>query len=290
MVRKDHKYKTAIKKTLIYSSIFKYPLTYYQLLNYLIIDPQKKINIKTFDYELSKLINKKYIKVDDEKCYLPGIKYVDWKKKKKISKVLIRQNKYAINILGKIPWVNFIGITGSIAAYNADKDADIDILVITQTNRLWITRGLFTLILKLILKNYVHKGIDPNIFLDETNLEWEKDKQNLYTANEIVRMQPIVNKNDTYFKFMQANKWIKSYMGNYPSYNYEEKKNKSDKKEKIQGEFLFNFLDSLAMYLQIKYMHNKKTKEVTTKHLIHFNKNDSTNPILKKYSEKIENI
>lgn len=288
MSQKDPTYKEAIKKTMIYSSIFKYPLTYYQLLNYLIIEPQGKINIKSFQYELAKLIKKQYIKVEDERCYLPGIKYIEWKERKKVSKSLIKKNKPIFKILEQIPWVKFIGITGSVAAFNADSNADIDVFIITQKNRAWLTRGFFTIILKFILKNYVSKGIDPNIFIDETALEWPKDKQNIYTANEIARMIPIINKENTYFKFIQSNNWVRNYLGNFKIY----KEKLSTKKEDTnQGNTLLNILDDLAMKLQVLYMKKKKTQEITKKHFIHFNKNDSTNPVIDKYNEKInENV
>jgi len=287
MSQKDQTYKEAIQKTMAYSSIFKYPLTYYQLLNYLIIAPQEKVNMRAFQYELAKLIKKQYIKVEDEKCYLPGVKYVEWKKRKKISKTLIKKNKYAFKILEKLPWVKFMGITGSVAAYNADEDADIDIFVITQHNRVWLTRGFFTIILKIILGNYVSKGIDPNIFIDENKLEWPKDRQNLYTANEIIRMYPIVSKENIYFKFISKNSWVRNYLGNFKHQQYRSDKTHSkENNHNNQGEVLFNILDNIAMFLQIKYMRKKKTNEITEKHFIHFNKNDSTSPILDKYKEK----
>lgn len=285
MSQKDQSYKEAIQKTMLYSSIFKYPLTYYQLLSYLIIESQEKINIRAFQYELAKLIKKQYIKVEDEMCYLPGVKYVEWKKRKKMSKTLIRRNKYVFRILESIPWVKFIGITGSVAAYNADMDADIDIFVITQLNRVWITRGFFTIILKIILGNYVFKGIDPNIFVDETSLEWPKEKQNLYTANEIVRMHPVVNKNNMYFRFMEKNLWVKDYLGNF---RINTNKIEKEPHHEYQGLKFLNSLDNIAMFLQVNYMKKRKTKEVTKKHFIHFNKKDSTDPILDKYNEKVK--
>jgi len=287
MVEKNPKYREAIKKTLLYSSIFRYPLTYYQLLNFLIIDPQKEINTKSFQYELAKLIRKQYVIVEDEMCFLPGTKYVDWTEGKRHAKALIKKNRGVFKILGKIPWVHFIGITGSGAAYNSDKESDLDIFVITRRNRVWLTRLVFAIILKGILKNYVKKGIDPNIFIDETQLEWPKQQQNLYIANEIVRMHPIVNKENMYFKFLHENKWIEKHMGNFKTHYVNPLR---VKKNRFQGEILLNTIDTLLMALQRIYMRRKKTNEITKKHFIHFNKNDSTNPILEKYQEKTSTL
>jgi len=288
MLEKNPKYREAIKRTLLYSSIFRYPLTYYQLLTFLIIEPQKEINTKSFEYELAKLIKKQYVVIEDEKCILPGTKYVEWDKGKKLAKILIKKNRTTFKMLKGIPWVKFIGITGSGAAYNSDKDSDLDIFVITQKNRTWITRCIFAIILKLIFKSYVKKGIDPNIFIDETNLEWPKEHQNLYTANEIIRMHPIFNKDNTYFKFLDSNKWIEQHMGNFRAY-YVTADNKNPK-ESLQGEHMLNLIDSILMILQKVYMKRRITNEIVKKHFIHFNKNDSTNPILSKYQEKTSNL
>lgn len=287
MTEKNPKYKEAIKKTLIYSSIFRYPLTYYQLLNFLIIEPQEKINIKSFEYELAKLIKKQYVVVEHEKCILPGTKYIEWQDAKKYAKTLIKKNRPTFKILKKIPWIKFIGITGSGAAYNSDAESDLDILVITQKNRIWITRGIMAFILKVILGNYVKKGVDPNIFITDTSMEWPKEQQNLYVANEIVRMHPIYDKDNTYFKFLHSNKWIENYLGNFKTHYIE---NTLENQQKYQGEVLLNLIDYLFMLLQKTYMRKKVTSEIVKKQFIHFNKNDSSNPILDKYQEKTSTL
>ena len=41
-----------------------------------------------------------------------------------------------------------IAITGSVANYDAEENDDIDLLIVTEKNRLWITRGFVFLILK----------------------------------------------------------------------------------------------------------------------------------------------
>ena len=286
MTEKNPKYREAIKKTLLYSYIFRYPLSYYQLLNFLIIEPQEEINTKSFEYELAKLIKKQYVIVENERCILPGVKYVDWSTAKKQAKTLIKKNRGTFKILKNLPWIKFIGITGSGAAYNSDSESDLDIFIITQKNRVWLTRGFMAIILKFVLKNYVSKGIDPNIFVDESTMEWPKDQQNLYVANEIIRMHPIYDKDNTYFRFLHQNKWIENHMGNFKTHYIEDAENKV----KNQGEHVLNILDTLSMLLRRAYMHKKITTEKVKKHFIHFNKNDSTNPILSKYQEKVSTL
>lgn len=286
MATKNEIYREAIKKTLLYSSIFKYPITYYQILNFLIIDEQNKIDIKIFETELAKLIKQKYVNVKDERCYLPGVKYNNWNKAGKISKKLFKKNKYVIKNLTKIPWIKYIGATGSYAAKNSNNKSDLDLFIITQKNRVWITRLFVTILLKFVFKNYVVKGIDPNIYISESSMKWPSSSRNLYVANEIIRMETLFDRDNYYFSFIKNNKWVLDYAGNFKSY-YQNIKNKSNK---YNSEPLMNLLDTLLMKMQINYMKNKITSEVVKKDFIHFNKNDSTHPVLSRYKQKIETL
>lgn len=186
-------------------------------------------------------------------------------------------------MLGKIPWIKLVGVTGSVAAYNADKGADIDLMVISKKNRLWLTR-LFVAIMLKISNLYVRTDSEPgkfcpNIFISEEELEWPKDSQNIYTAHEVAIMQPVVDKNNSYFDFIKSNDWIKKYLPNIDIY-----KDTVNKKKDIKSH-AFNFVEFLAQVIQLGYMKNKKTNEITTSKLIHFRKNDNSKWILENFNK-----
>jgi hypothetical protein len=46
-------------------------------------------------------------------------------------------------------------------------------------------------------------------------MAWAKKKRNLYVAQNIISMQPLVWRDDTYFNFMEENKWIFKYFNNF---------------------------------------------------------------------------
>jgi predicted nucleotidyltransferase len=217
---------------------------------------------------------------------LPGTKPLSWDLRTKRTKRMLKKNKDVFELIGKIPWVKLVGVTGSVAAYNTDKKSDVDIFVITTKNRMWLSRGFSVVFLKNILKRYPKKGksagqICPNIFIDEKNLEWPKKQQNIYTAHEIVMMQPIINKDDMYFKFIKANNWIHKY---FPHFRVNcPKKFTPTHKENSK---IVDLLEKAAMSMETKYMQKKKTKEITTKHMIHFKKYYNMDRILKKFKKK----
>src|SRR5690606_21059086 len=123
--------------------------------------------------------------------------------------------------LARVPWVQFIGVTGSVAACNALKKDDIDLIIICKKNRAWISRFFIVLILKALGvyptgENREGK-ICPNIIIDTNSMAWDKDRQNLYVAHEIFRILPVFDRGDaepgqTYFDFFRENDWIWDFL------------------------------------------------------------------------------
>lgn len=272
--------REAIYNTLSYSAVFNYPLSFHQLCTYLICG--EKIKTSELKTELSKLVKEKIVRFGSNRYYLSYIKPTNWYEKAKNTKKLLAENNYIFKILGLVPWIKLLGITGTVAAYNASKSDDIDVFIITQNGRVWVTRFFVVLILKVLGKyrtDAAPKGkICPNIFIDESNIVWNEKAQNLYVAHEILKMIPVINKNDMYFKFIRKNKWVFKHLNRVFVFggDYEPKKG---------GESLVDLLENILMKYQIWYMRGRKTNEVTSKGFIHFNRVDNTNRILDKYAK-----
>lgn len=128
---------------------------------------------------------------------------------------LERAREYA-RLLQIIPGVRCIGVTGSLAMESAVPVDDIDFLIITQTNRLWLTRAL---VLSALLawgvkrpddgRNEYPNLICANIFLDENDLCI--GDQNLFIAHEICQMLPLLGEK-TYRAFLDANAWTHKHL------------------------------------------------------------------------------
>ncbi|MEK7079196.1 MAG: hypothetical protein AAB929_03945 [Patescibacteria group bacterium] len=117
-------------------------------------------------------------------------------------------------ILAKIPFVRFIGITGSASMGNTTPHDDVDIFIITRKNCLFIGR-FFAILIAHIL--HVRKGKNSvclNLFFDEGDLVIPLQKQTPYVAHEVLQMKPVVNKNRVYERFIRANQWVKQFYPN----------------------------------------------------------------------------
>ena len=175
--------------------------------------------------------------------------------------------KKASSVLSLIPTVLMVGVTGSLAMDNAGDESDIDLFIITRKNLLWTTRifSYFTLKvfgfdLRKSGKNNQKDKLCLNMWMDETDLAWRKSDRNLYTAHEVAQVAPLVNKNNTYEKFIYKNKWILKYWPNAVKIGkYKEKNGKHVFKNPS-----FSLVEKIAFNMQYGFMKSKITREMVT--------------------------
>jgi predicted nucleotidyltransferase len=271
--------RKALLKTLSYSGVFKYPLSYYQIYNYLI--SSNWFSGKQIRKEVRKLVKQKVVCEKEGRYFLSAIEPIDTNERVKETNLSLKRNAKLFETLQKIPWIKMVAVTGSAANYNNDKGSDLDLLFLTSKNRVWLTRGFVFLILKLmnkLPKNQAVREICPNIFIDETHMPWAKKKRNLYVAQNIVSMQPIIDEGETYFRFVGSNKWVNDYYTNF-KVTVIDKPGSNHSTESV----VMNIVEKLAMKMQVYYMKNKMTSEVASNNLIHFKKNDNSSRILSAY-------
>lgn len=173
----------------------------------------------------------------------------------------------------------FLGVSGSVASGHPKKDDDIDIFIITKLNKLWKMR--------LILRWWIFKNKIPhrkysqaekkdefcfNLWLDESELEIRKDKQNLKNGIDLILLRPLINKNQTYQKLLKENSWVKKY--SFMGYERLIKKFKVKeinglKKDESKYELITNYLYFLPQYW---YMKNKIESEKISLHQAFFHR------------------
>lgn len=119
-------------------------------------------------------------------------------------------------LLQIVPGVRFVGVTGSLSMESSLLGDDIDLLIITARDRLWLTRAfVLTLLLALGVKrpddgNAVHPDqVCTNIFLSENDLAIPD--RNLFIAHEICQMLPLAGR-PAYRRFLAANQWVKEFL------------------------------------------------------------------------------
>lgn len=215
--------KQAILQTLCYHDLFDYPLALEEIHRFLIGNSKFKMKNSKLKLQIKNLIQ--IGKVEEKKgfYFLQGRgKIVSIRKKReKISQKKLKIAQRTADWLRLIPNVKMVAITGAMAMENAEKDEDIDLLVITSKNRLWLTRIQAVLLIELLGNRRRLKDVEVtdkiclNIFLDESRLQMPKEKQNLFVAHEMAQMKVLWQRDDLYQKFLKANLWLKKFLPNW---------------------------------------------------------------------------
>ena len=196
----------ALKRTLAYFAIFNHSATQAEIHKYLLFT---QCSFK----ELKPLIKN----------------YPEFRELSKLYKRKLQHAKQLASLANKFPFVKAVFLTGDLAAGVAKESSDADFLIIVKQGfNLRRASQLLNLVFSLLLlrkskfnRAFIRliRGMRTsacfNIFLSEQALSMSKDKQNLFVAEEIARVKPIVDKNGYYEKFLQANCWVGFFLPNW---------------------------------------------------------------------------
>jgi hypothetical protein len=279
----------AILKTLLYSNLFDYPLQEEEIYNFLIA---KKMDRKEF----STILKSGKIPIDfsEGSFFLKGDRKLVRKRQAReiISLEKLKKAGKIIRKLSLIPTIKLIGISGTLAMKNCEKNNDIDIFVIAESGLTWTTRFLTAGLLSILgvyrnksSKQYQDK-ICLNLVLSEDRMLF--DKEDLFTAHEIIQLLPVFERGGIYKKFLSTNGWVKKFLP-----NFQIKHKPVFKKQQNHFDRLFIsickilFLEKILKTLQLFYMRKAITKERLENGFIGLHPFDYKSHVLKKYNAEI---
>ncbi len=231
-----------------YHSIFNYPLT---------SKDQRTWKAAGF----TRVVQKREFKVMSQ--YLVAAKNTSSiesrKGKERESAKKMSKAKRAATILSFIPWIQMVGLTGSLAMQNASKKSDIDVMIVTTPNALWLSRLLAKLLLTIFHVPQRKSGVKDeadrvcmNLWLTTNSLGIAE--QSIYTAHEIAQIVPLINKHKTYESFLSQNRWVIRYWPNAVKVT-------KDTPKKHIFEPLIAPVNTLCYLIQYMHMRRTMTRE-----------------------------
>ena len=196
----------AILKTLAYSDIFEYPLRLDELHRYLPFHAEMEC--------LPQSIGLLHDQVGEKDGYffLAGREIIVEIRKHREAysqKMFLLAWKYG-RIIGALPFIRMVALTGSLAVMNSSNDADFDYMLVAASGRLWIARA-FSLLFNRLTRFFGYT-LCPNLIISENALKWSQ--HDLYSARELCQMIPISGL-DVYGKLMRANEWVRDFLPNF---------------------------------------------------------------------------
>lgn len=199
-----------ILKVLLYFDIFNHPLNADEIYSFL---PSNSTNVAEIAQRCQRFPLNEYIIQEQGMYFLSARKNSVHQRLEKESRAH-RLWKMAIvmaHIIKHFPFVRGIFVSGELSKGVASKEGDIDFVIVTANNRLWICRTALIFFKKFFLLNK-KKYCCLNHFVSEDHLEFET--RNIYSAIEIATLKPLYNLAmlETY---LNANSWVKEFLPNW---------------------------------------------------------------------------
>lgn len=199
-----------------YRDIFNAPTSRKALESWLLTNGDGN-EVKEFNNHISQLIADKLIIEKNGFFTVLGKESIIEMQPKKInvSKKLVAKGEKFIRLFSKIPFIKYVGVSGSVAAENPttnDNDhVDLDLFVISSQYSLWLIffiERIFTNIVRLFNGDhfYCFNYVTEDNFLEVHN-------QNFFTATEVVNLKTVIDKG-VYSEFLRKNMWAKKYYKN----------------------------------------------------------------------------
>jgi hypothetical protein len=195
----------AILQTVTYSDVFDYPLTASEIHKYLVGIQASPIKVQQALEQNASLACREIYFTLPERTNIVEIRKQREARSKQILPLAVRYGK----ILGQLPFIRMVALTGSLAVLNISDHADFDYMLVAAHGRVWTARA-FALLFNRFVRPFGW-AICPNLILAESSLAWHT--HDLYSARELCQMIPIAGIN-VYRKLIHANEWIKDFLPN----------------------------------------------------------------------------
>jgi len=287
-----------IIQVIVFFDLFDYPLTKEEIWQNIDI----KCDLKDIENILSlEKINKQlshkdgfYFLCGREKIIQTRLARFNFAKRK------IKRAKHIAKIFKFIPWIRMIAIGNMIGKNNLRDNSDIDLFIITDTKRIWLTRFFCVSIAQILgmrpYKNNTRDKICLSFFasmenLNLKNLMLKNISKDIYFIYWLANLMPIYDANNTYTKFIQANNWLKKYLPNWqPKTTKQSKyiKTYKDILDFFMARFEPNFkkLQLKIMPQNLKKLMNKDARVIINDNILKLHADDRRNYFYEKYKKR----
>jgi len=161
----------------------------------------------------------------------------------------LRIARVIVHIMKRSPFVRGVFLSGDLSKGVAHRASDIDYVVITAPNRLWICRMVLIAFKKVFLLNS-RKYFCLNYFLDSDHLS--HDERNYFTATEIAHLKPLFNL-ALFLRYLNANAWVKEYFPGYSVFGLGAEEG-NNRQSLLQRLLEFPFTGAWATALDLRLM------------------------------------
>ncbi len=296
----NNKIQEAILKTIIFFDLFNYPLTKWEIWQYLKIE----INLDFLEKNIEELIANQSLKQKKGFYFLPlRDEIIEIRRQRyNFANYKIKLAREAVKLFKWLPSVKLVAVSNLIGHHNLRNESDIDIFIVSSPRRLWLTRLFCTGLMKITHRRptkYCKRNkmcLSFYAAADGLDMESLRFKPNdPYFDHWLLGLYPIYDK-DKYLAYLRfKNPWLKKSFPNslLLSENFSDDYFSNNWLDKALY-YLANFLNYVAkkiqliiMPAQLKELANKNTGVVLSDQILRFYLQDKRQEFLKKYQERL---
>jgi hypothetical protein len=199
----------AVLRSVIYASLFDYPLTLEQLESSLVGVRADAAAIESWCRE-SDLLMAAVERRDG--CYFPAGRadLVGTRlRREALSRDMLARDRRILSFVSGMPFVRMVALSGSLAHLNAEGTADLDLFVITAPDRVWSVT-VATLVLAKLLG--WRERVCMNYVISEGAMSIEP--RDLFSANQIVHLRPLTG-HQVFDRFVKTNSFVRDFYPNF---------------------------------------------------------------------------
>lgn len=198
----------AIARSVIYASLFDYPLTLSQLHHTLIESEQTPSEILAV-YDGSARLHR--IVDHRDGFFFPAGRpelIAERRRREARSRRFLHQHDGLLRLLCALPFTRLIALSGSMAHLNLEPDGDLDLFIVTRGRRVWTVTVAVILLTKLLRRRHV---VCANFVLADSHLTLAP--QDLFTANQVLHLKPVIGE-EWLDAFLAANPFVTRFYPN----------------------------------------------------------------------------
>jgi hypothetical protein len=199
----------AILRSVVYASLFDYPLSLEQLHQSLVGVRADQESIVKW-WRSSDLLQAAIEHRDG--LFFPAGRadlIATRSRREAVSRELLDRDRRILSLVSQLPFVRMVALSGSLAHLNAEGSADLDLFVITAPRRVWSVT-LAVLVLSRLFGWRKHMCL--NYVVSERTMRIVPE--DLFTANQIMHLRPVFG-DDVFARFVKSNPFVRVHYPNF---------------------------------------------------------------------------
>ena len=199
----------AIARSVIYASLFDYPLTLAQLRQTLIESTQTASEVLAAFNGSAAL--QAAIEFRDGFFFPRGrADLIEERRRRETrSRAFLRRHRAMLQLVSALPYVRMVALSGSIAHLNLEGTGDLDLFVVTRGRRVWSATVAIVLLAKLLRRRRI---VCANFVVADTRLVLEQ--QDLFTASQVIHLKPLTGR-DVFRELLDKNRFLFRFYPNF---------------------------------------------------------------------------